>query len=200
MSFSLLRRVRYSSPACARFLPIPTPAHPTRCNSSTLTHVDKEGRARMVDVAGKSPTTRTAVAEARIRVGAEIGALLRAGGVNHKGDVLNVAQLAGIMGGKMTSQLIPLCHNIPISKLHVDVELARQTEGEGGDPGLVLVRAMAKTVGVTGIEMEALTAVSVAALTVYDMCKAASHEITIETIRLVEKTGGKSDYKFTGGQ
>ncbi len=140
----------------------------------------------MVDVSAKTATLRTATAEAIVRLPPEARAALKTGGVG-KGDPLVVAQLAGIMGAKQTSALIPLCHPIPLSG--VDVSL------EPTDDGL-RVTATARTTDRTGVEMEALTAASIAALTVYDMLKAASKEIEITGVRLLEKTGGKSgDYQ-----
>lgn len=147
-----------------------------------LTHVDAAGEAHMVDVGGKAVTARVAVAEGRIRLGAEARAAVaerRAA----KGDVLAVAQLAGIMGAKRTADLIPLCHPLPLTG--VDVELALEAEH-------VVCRATAKVVGRTGVEMEALTAVSAALLTVYDMLKAVDRGMVIEAIRLVHKDGGRS--------
>ncbi|XP_071499225.1 molybdenum cofactor biosynthesis protein 1-like, partial [Diadema antillarum] len=151
--------------------------------SARLTHVDDSGRAEMVDVSGKDVTVREAVASGRIRLGHEAFRLVRENKMA-KGDVLRVAQLAGIMAAKQTSTLIPLCHNIPIQK--VDVQLSLEAESSS-----VHITSRAKSVGRTGVEMEALTAVSVAALTVYDMCKAVSHEMTIDGVRLEAKTGGQ---------
>ena len=154
-----------------------------------LTHLNQEGEAVMVDVGGKDVTARTAAAYARIRMKREtLEALLSAN--LKKGDGLAAARIAGILGAKKTSELIPLCHNIPIEKITVDFERI-------GDTALaVIVRA--KCTYKTGIEMEALTGASVAALTVYDMCKAIDREMVIEEIRLLKKTGGKSDYRYEG--
>jgi cyclic pyranopterin phosphate synthase len=138
----------------------------------------------MVDVSGKQPTVRVARAEATVRLTDEAVAALRQGGVG-KGDPLVVAQIAGIQAAKKTSELIPLCHPLPLSK--VDVQLAFDPE-----EGLVRIIAEAKTRAETGVEMEALTAASVAALTVYDMLKAASKGLEIENVRLLFKSGGKS--------
>jgi len=149
-----------------------------------LTHVDESGRARMVDVGAKEDTERVAIAKGEIVMKPETLALIRAGSIK-KGDVLAVAQVAGIMAAKRTSELIPLCHPIPLTKVDVDLMLDESL------PGVRLIAA-AKTVGKTGVEMEALTAVSVAALTVYDMAKAAEKTMKIQNIRLVEKHGGKS--------
>ncbi len=146
-----------------------------------LTHF-KDGRAVMVDVSDKQATKREAVAEAIILLPQEAQAALETGGVG-KGDPLNVAQIAGIMGAKKTSELIPLCHPIPLSS--VDVQISRIETG-------VRIQAKAVTTDKTGVEMEALTAASIAALTVYDMLKAASKGIVISSIRLLSKTGGKS--------
>jgi cyclic pyranopterin monophosphate synthase len=146
-----------------------------------LTHF-KDGRAVMVDVSDKQATKREAVAEAIILLPKEARVALESGGVG-KGDPLNVAQIAGIMGAKKTSELIPLCHPIPLSS--VDVQITRIETG-------VRIQAKAVTTDKTGVEMEALTAASVAALTVYDMLKAASKGIVISSIRLLSKTGGKS--------
>ncbi len=138
----------------------------------------------MVDVGAKADTERTAVARGEIVMKPETLALIRAGSIK-KGDVLTVAQVAGIMAAKKTSELIPLCHPLPLTK--VDVELALDESLPG-----VRITATAKTVGKTGVEMEALTAVSVAALTVYDMAKSAEKTMRIQNIRLVEKHGGRS--------
>lgn len=148
-----------------------------------LTHFDAAGQAHMVDVSGKTPTTREAVAEAAVVMSPETLALAQGGAA--KGDVLGVARLAGIMGAKRTADLIPLCHPLPLDKVSVDLV---------ADPALpgVRITATARTTGRTGVEMEALTAASVAALTVYDMLKAAQKDMRIEGIRLLKKTGGKS--------
>ena len=149
---------------------------------SELTHFDEGGKPRMVDVSGKPETAREAVARGRVRLGPETLALVTAGRVG-KGDVIGIAELAGIMGAKRTSELIPLCHPLALSSVTVRVTVA--------EPGL-LVEATARTTGPTGVEMEALTAVSVACLTIYDMLKAAERGISIEAIELVAKSGGKS--------
>jgi cyclic pyranopterin phosphate synthase len=154
-----------------------------------LSHFDKAGAARMVDVSGKSPTARTARAEAFVRLRP---AVLKKLPENPKGDPLEVARIAGIMAAKRTSDLIPLCHPLPLT--HVDVKIVVQTRG-------VHVVSQVSTVGPTGVEMEALTAAAVAALTVYDMTKALDKGIEIAGLRLLEKTGGKSGrYKRLGGQ
>jgi len=149
-----------------------------------LTHFDPEGRAHMVDVGGKPETERTAVARALIRMQPTTLALILAGGMK-KGDVLGVARLAGIMAAKRTSELIPLCHPIPLSA--VSLELTPDP-----DASAIEIRATCRSTGRTGVEMEALTAVSVAALTVYDMCKAVDRGMTIAEVKLLRKSGGKS--------
>jgi cyclic pyranopterin phosphate synthase len=149
-----------------------------------LTHLDEQGRAHMVDVGGKPDTERMAVARGEIHMKKETLDLIRAGQIK-KGDVLTIAQIAGITASKRTSELIPLCHPLPLTKIDVDLAM------DDSLPGLVIT-ATAKTVGKTGVEMEALTAVSVAALTVYDMAKAAEKTMRIQNIRLVEKHGGQS--------
>lgn len=151
---------------------------------SGLTHFDGGGAARMVDVSGKDVTAREAVAEAHVRMALDTLALIREGGAA-KGDVAGVARLAGIMAAKRTADLIPLCHPLPLSKVTLDVE------PDEGLPGLRL-RATVATTGRTGVEMEALTAASVAALTVYDMVKAVQKDMEIGGLRLLSKTGGKS--------
>jgi len=138
----------------------------------------------MVDVGAKDDTTRIAIAKGEITMKPETLALIRAGSIK-KGDVLTVAQVAGIMAAKKTSELIPLCHPLALTRVDVDFSLDENLPG-------VLITATAKTVGKTGVEMEALTAVSVAALTIYDMAKAAEKTMKIQNIRLVEKQGGKS--------
>jgi cyclic pyranopterin phosphate synthase len=152
--------------------------------TSKLTHIDENGRASMVDVGDKLATARTAIAKGEISMKPETLALIRAGAIK-KGDVLAVAQVAGIMAAKKTSELIPLCHPLALTKVDVNLLLDDSLPG-------VLITAMARTVGKTGVEMEALTAVSVAALTIYDMAKAAEKTMKIQNIRLVEKSGGRS--------
>jgi len=149
-----------------------------------LTHIDKDGNAVMVDVSAKDDTARTATAEGRIEMLPETAALIAARGVK-KGDVLSIAQLAGIMGAKKTPDLIPLCHPIALSAVEVTLALDE-------DASAVTVTATCRTTGKTGVEMEALTAVAVAALTVYDMCKAVDRGMRITGIRLIHKAGGKS--------
>ena len=147
-----------------------------------FTHFNEQGRARMVDVTDKASTERTAAAVASVRMAPETAAAVGAGGVS-KGDVLAVAQVAGIMAAKRTWELIPMCH--PVSLTGVDIRFA-----VGDDR--VDILAIARCKGETGVEMEALTAVSAAALTVYDMCKALQRDMEITDVRLLEKTGGKS--------
>ena len=147
-----------------------------------FTHFDDHGRARMVDVGEKPDTLRTAAAAGRVLINRDTFRLIRSGGVK-KGDVLTVAQLAGIMGAKHTADLIPMCH--PVFTEGVQVSLALDE-----DRCSVEIRATARCHGKTGVEMEALTAVSVAALTVYDMCKAVQRDMVISDIRLLSKTGG----------
>jgi cyclic pyranopterin phosphate synthase len=149
-----------------------------------LTHLDAEGRARMVDVSDKAPTAREAVAKGEILMAPETLALALSG-QGKKGDVRAVAELAGVMAAKKTSDLIPLCHPLALSS--VKVEVAPLADGRGLE-----VTATVKTVGPTGVEMEALTAVSVALLTLYDMLKAADKAMTIEAVRLMHKSGGRS--------
>ena len=149
-----------------------------------LTHFDSAGRARMVDVGGKAETDRRAVAGARIVMRPETGQRIAEGQIG-KGDVLAVARLAGIMAAKRTSDLIPLCHPLPLTAVNLDLWLTE-------DRKAVEIEAECKTTGKTGVEMEALTAASVAALTVYDMAKAIDREMRIEAVRLLHKSGGKS--------
>jgi cyclic pyranopterin phosphate synthase len=151
---------------------------------SALSHLDREGRARMVDVAGKAVTARAAVAEGAVRMSPAAFRLVAAGS-NAKGDVLAVAEIAGTLAAKRTAELIPLCHPLPLDQVTVEAVL------DEGLPG-IRIRAVAKAVARTGVEMEALTAASVACLTVYDMAKAADRSMEIVGVRLVEKTGGKS--------
>jgi cyclic pyranopterin monophosphate synthase len=156
-------------------------------NSANLTHLDHQGEAQMVDVSGKVPSVREAVATARVRMLPATFATIQAGNAP-KGDVLATARLAGIMAAKQTSNLIPLCHPLPLQKITVEVTSDIELPGYH-------IYATVKTKAETGVEMEALTAVSVAALTLYDMAKALEKSIQIESISLVSKTGGKSgDY------
>jgi cyclic pyranopterin phosphate synthase len=149
-----------------------------------LTHLDAIGRARMVDVGPKAETERIAIAKGEVVMRPDTLELIRAGALK-KGDVLAVAQVAGVMAAKRTSELIPLCHPLPLTQVTVDLDLDDDLPG-------VRITALARTVAKTGVEMEALTAVSVAALTVYDMAKAAEKTMRIQNIRLVEKHGGRS--------
>jgi cyclic pyranopterin monophosphate synthase len=152
--------------------------------ANKLTHLDEQGRARMVDVGAKPDTERIAVARGEIHMKKETLDLIRAGQIK-KGDVLTIAQIAGITASKRTSELIPLCHSLPLTKVDVDLTIDESLPG-------VVITATTKTVGKTGVEMEALTAVSVAALTVYDMAKAVEKTMRIQNIRLLEKHGGQS--------
>ncbi len=156
-----------------------------------LTHLDSQGRANMVDVSDKALTVREAVAEARVRMRPETLQMI-AQGDHPKGDVFAVARIAGIQAAKKTSDLIPLCH--PLMLTSVKVELTP----EGADA--VRIRARCKLTGQTGVEMEALTAASVAALTIYDMCKAVDRGMVIESVRLLEKVGGKSGHFVAGDE
>ncbi len=149
-----------------------------------LTHIDEAGRARMVDVSDKPPTAREAIAAGLVRMRPETLALALEGG-GKKGDVCAIAEIAGVMAAKKAAELIPLCHPLSLSKIVVEVG-----EAEGG-VGLQ-VTARVRTTGQTGVEMEALTAVSIACLTIYDMLKAADKAMSIEAVRLLEKTGGAS--------
>lgn len=152
----------------------------------TFTHLDESGSARMVDVGDKPVTRRRAVARARVNTTAEVAATIASRSVS-KGDVLAVARVAGIQAAKRTSELIPLCHPLPVSSVTVDLRV----NGAGID-----IEAAVETVGQTGVEMEALTAASVAALTVYDMCKSADRGMSITDVALWEKSGGRSgDYR-----
>jgi cyclic pyranopterin phosphate synthase len=162
----------------------PSAGRPPRPERRRLTHLDRGGRPRMVDVSTKPSTARRAVAEAFVSLSPETLSLVIDGG-NEKGDVLSVAELAGVMGGKRTSELIPLCHPLPLTDLVVAVTPDRAGGG-------LRIRAEAATTAPTGVEMEALTAASVAALTVYDMVKGVERGVEIAAMRLVSKTGGKS--------
>jgi cyclic pyranopterin phosphate synthase len=172
-----------TEPATEPYRP-PAAGRPPRPERRRLTHLDRGGRPRMVDVSAKPPSARRAVAEAFVRLGPETLSLVIDGG-GEKGDVLGVAELAGVMGGKRTSELIPLCHPLPLTDLVVSVTPDRAAGG-------LRIRAEAATTAPTGVEMEALTAASVAALTVYDMVKGVERGVEIAAIHLVSKTGGKS--------
>ena len=155
---------------------------------SELTHFNEQGRANMVDVSGKAVTRRVAVAAGEIHVSPETMSHIQ-NGTMKKGDVLAVAQVAGIQAAKHNWELIPMCHPLPLTGIDIAFALSDQ-------PCMVEIRATVSCTGVTGVEMEALTAVSVAALTIYDMCKAVQKDMRITNIRLLEKSGGKSgDYK-----
>jgi len=155
--------------------------------AATLSHVDDAQQPRMVDVGDKPVTRRTATARARVAFPPEVAASLRdAGYVTPKGAVLTVAHIAGVMGAKATPQLIPLCHPLSLNRCDVAIEMA-------GDEALIDCTVACN--GTTGVEMEALTGASIAALTIYDMCKALSHDIVIAEIRLLSKTGGKRDVR-----
>lgn len=163
-----------------------------RAEGSQLTHLDEEGRPMMVDVSGKAVTVRTAEAEGWVHLDEAVWAALDAEGNSRKGNVLRIAETAGIMAVKRTPELIPLCHGIRIDRVSVACALHRKERK-------VRILCSVTATDVTGVEMEALTGVSVAALTVYDMCKAASKGMTIEGVRLLSKTGGKSgSYRAEG--
>jgi len=149
-----------------------------------LTHMDQQGRPKMVDVGNKSDTKRTAVAKGTIKMSLDTILRIKEGHIA-KGDVLSVAQTAGIMAAKNTSNIIPMCHNIFITGIEMDFQIDEENRA-------IYIEACAKTIGKTGIEMESLNAVSVAALTIYDMCKAIDKNMVITDIRLVKKEGGKS--------
>jgi len=151
---------------------------------SSFTHFDQAGNAAMVDVSDKPVTARTATAQARVVMAAATLSMIEEGSAK-KGDVLGVARLAGIMGAKRTADLIPLCHPLPVTSVKVD--LVTDAAGSAVD-----ITATVRTTGQTGVEMEALTAASVAALTVYDMCKAVDRSMRIEGLRVTHKAGGKS--------
>jgi cyclic pyranopterin phosphate synthase len=153
-----------------------------------LTHFDAQGQAHMVDVGAKAATHRVAVASGRIQMLPSTLALVQAGTAK-KGDVLGIARIAGIQGAKRTSDLIPLCHPLALTRVAVEFEVL----SEANIPTIVC-KATAETVGPTGVEMEALTAVQVALLTIYDMCKAADRGMTITDVKLLEKQGGKSGH------
>ena len=158
-----------------------------------FTHFDESGRSHMVDITGKGDTVRTATAAGRVLVNAETFHLIRTGGMK-KGDVLATAQIAGIMGAKRTPDIIPMCHPILLKGVEVSFSLNEADLA-------VEITATARCTGATGVEMEALTAVSVAALTVYDMCKAVQKDMVIDAVRLLKKSGGKSgDYTAEKGE
>lgn len=152
-----------------------------------LSHIDSSNKAAMVDVSGKAITERIATAEALVTVNDAVAAQFDGSDlVSKKGPVFQTAILAGVMGAKQTSSLIPLCHPLPLDKVGIDISFENNT---------AIIHCTAKTTGKTGVEMEALTGASIAALTLHDMCKALDPAIVISQVRLLEKTGGKSDYK-----
>ena len=154
---------------------------------SNLTHIDSAGNPSMVDVSGKAVSKRTAKAQAVVRVGKEILSHLQSGEImTRKGPVFQTAIIAGVMGAKKTADLIPLCHPLGLEDCQIHIEVNEED---------ILITSTATLSAKTGVEMEALTAASVAALTIYDMCKAMSHHIIIKEIKLLEKTGGKKDFK-----
>lgn len=151
-----------------------------------FTHINEQGRARMVDVSGKDDSERVAVARAVISMQPETLALIKSGGVK-KGDVLGVAQVAGIMGAKQTSSLVPMCHPLMLNSVDVNFEM-------DDDNSCITITSVVKTTGKTGVEMEAITAASIAAITIYDMAKAVDRWMEIKEIKLLEKWGGKSGH------
>jgi len=168
--------------------------HETKASPDGLSHIDASGRARMIDVSEKPDTPREATARGRLLMQASTLALIQAGGMP-KGDVLAVAQIAGIMAAKRTHDLIPMCH--PLSLTYVGVTFTLCPSTTEGQPAVVEISATVRTVGKTGAEMEALVAVAVAGLTIYDMCKAVDRSMCLEAVRLVHKSGGKSG-EWTG--
>jgi cyclic pyranopterin phosphate synthase len=171
-------------------------------SSSVLTHFDGQGQAHMVDVAAKPATHRIAVAQGRIVMHPATLALILAGNAK-KGDVLGIARVAGIMAAKKTSDLIPLCHPLALTRVAIDFSATPATPAEAaslaeGEKGMVTCSATVETVGPTGVEMEALSAVTVALLTIYDMCKAVDRGMTIADVKLMEKQGGKSGHFIAG--
>ena len=153
---------------------------------SEFSHINKTGDVQMVDVSGKSDTHRTAVARARVLLSADVLGKIKEQAIA-KGDLLATARIAGIQAAKKCADLIPLCHTLPLDKVQIDI-----TQFDEPDKSGLSILTTCKTTGKTGVEMEALTAASVAALTIYDMCKALDKSIVIEQIKLLEKTGGKS--------
>ena len=157
--------------------------------SDVLTHTDYSGKLNMIDISSKTDTDRAAIAMATVKLGEKVFNLVKHNKTK-KGDVLTVAQIAGITAAKRTSELIPLCHNIPLSKITVDLDLVENSHS-------VVITSLAKSHGKTGVEMEAIMAATVAAVTVYDMCKAVSRDMVISNIKLVKKTGGaRGDYQL----
>lgn len=163
------------------------PLRRKRAAASGLTHLDPQNRPTMVDVSHKDPTHRIATAEARIRLPAPVAAALRKSGHRtKKGPVFDTAIVSGVMAAKRTHELIPFCHPLPLDNCAIEIEEQR---------GEILIRCQVSVHHRTGVEMEALTGATVAALTIYDMCKALSHDIEITSVRLLDKTGGKRDFK-----
>ena len=162
-------------------------------DTAALTHFNEQGQAHMVDVGGKPATGRMARAQGRIEMRAQTLALIQSGRAG-KGDVLGVARVAGIMAAKKTSDLIPLCHPIALTRVTLDFEECPAGARDADAPAAIVCTAQAETTGPTGVEMEALTAVQIALLTVYDMCKAVDRGMVIGQVRLLEKRGGKSDW------
>lgn len=157
-----------------------------------FTHLSESDLPKMVDVSEKSITVRTAVAIAKVRLGSELAAMLKDTGSTKKGPVFQTAVVAGIQAAKKTSELVPMCHPVPLSSVKVNISIQDET---------AVIEALAKTNAVTGVEMEALTAASVAALTLYDMCKSVSKAMVIESTFLLKKTGGKSgDFSHPEGE
>ncbi len=163
-------------------------SNPTPTFNSPLTHFDAQGQAHMVDVGAKASTHRVAVATGRIQMLPSTLALIQSGTVK-KGDVLGIARIAGIQGAKKTSDLIPLCHPLALTRVAIDFDIQAQAEVP-----TIVCTATAETIGQTGVEMEALTAVQVALLTIYDMCKAADRGMVMTDVKLLEKQGGKSGH------
>jgi cyclic pyranopterin phosphate synthase len=169
-------------------------ARPGKDIMSSLTHFDAQGQAHMVDVGDKPATRRVAVAAGRIEMLPATLAIIEAGTAK-KGDVLGIARIAGIQAAKKTSDLIPLCHPLALTRVALDFLVERPA---AGGQGAIACTATAETIGPTGVEMEALTAVQVALLTIYDMCKAVDRGMTINGVRLLEKQGGKSGHYVAG--
>jgi cyclic pyranopterin phosphate synthase len=166
-----------------------------RYRMSSLTHFDAQGQAHMVDVGGKAPSRRVAVAAGRIEMLPTTLAIIESGTAK-KGDVLGIARIAGIQAAKKTSELIPLCHPLALTRVAIDFALEQPAAAK---PAAIACTATAETVGPTGVEMEALTAVQIALLTIYDMCKAVDRGMTITGVRLLEKQGGKSGHYVAAG-
>ncbi|NLV17523.1 MAG: cyclic pyranopterin monophosphate synthase MoaC [Syntrophomonadaceae bacterium] len=155
-----------------------------------LTHINENGRARMVDISTKDETNRVAIAQGIIRMQPETLQTIKTGGIK-KGDVLGVAQVAGIMGAKQTAFIVPMCHPVMLTSVDIEFEYVDQESA-------IIARAIAKTSGKTGVEMEAIMAVSTALITIYDMCKAIDRWMVVSDIQLVEKAGGKSGHVIRG--